>query len=97
MLVRRAMDGLLPPEVQWNTIRGRQAADVALRLLDHRDEMNAVLARMATASIVTNYIDLAALRSAWEALETQVTSETAQQATTLLLRGVLAGLFLQQL
>jgi asparagine synthase (glutamine-hydrolysing) len=97
MLVRRAMDGLLPPEVQWNTIRGRQAADVALRLLDHRDEMNAVLARMATASIVTNYIDLAALRSAWEALETQVTPETAQQATTLLLRGVLAGLFLQQL
>jgi hypothetical protein len=52
---------------------------------------------MATASIVTNYIDLAALRSAWEALETQVTPETAQQATTLLLRGVLAGLFLQQL
>ena len=97
MLVRRAMDGLLPPEVQWNTIRGRQAADVALRLLDHRDEMEAVLGSLESAPAVTEYLNLPALRSTWQALQAHVTPQTAQQATTLLLRGVMAGLFLRQL
>ena len=97
MLVRRAMDGLLPPQVQWNTIRGRQAADVALRLLDHRAEMEAALGSLESAPAVAEYIDLAALRAAWQALLAHVTPQTAQQATMLLLRGVMAGLFLRQL
>jgi asparagine synthase (glutamine-hydrolysing) len=97
MLVRQAMEGLLPPEVQWNTVRGRQAADVALRLLDRRDEMEATLRCLESTPAVAEYLDLTALRAAWQALQAQVTPQTAQQATTLLLRGVMAGLFLQQL
>ncbi len=97
MLVRQAMEGLLPPEIQWNTVRGRQAADVALRLLDHRDEMEATLHGLESTPAVAEYLDLATLRAAWQALQAQVTTQTAQQATTLLLRGVMAGLFLQQL
>jgi asparagine synthase (glutamine-hydrolysing) len=97
MLVREAMEGLLPPEVQWNTVRGRQAADVALRLLDHRDEMETALHGLESAPIVGEYLDLKALRAAWQALQAEVTVQTAQRATTLLLRGVMAGMFLQQL
>jgi asparagine synthase (glutamine-hydrolysing) len=97
MLVRQAMEGLLPPEVQWNTVRGRQAADVALRLLDHRGEMEATLSGLESTPIMAEYLDLAALRAAWQALQAQVTPQTAQQAMVLLLRGVMAGLFLQQL
>jgi asparagine synthase (glutamine-hydrolysing) len=97
MLVRQAMKGLLPPEVQWNMVRGRQAADVALRLLDHRDEMEATLSGLESTPIVAEYLDLAALRAAWQALQAEVTPQTAAKATTLLLRGVMAGLFLQQL
>jgi asparagine synthase (glutamine-hydrolysing) len=97
MLVREAMEGLLPPEVQWNTVRGRQAADVALRLLDHRDEMETALHGLETAPIVGEYLDLKALRAAWQDLQAEVTVQTAQRATILLLRGVMAGMFLQQL
>jgi asparagine synthase (glutamine-hydrolysing) len=97
MLVREAMEGLLPPKVQWNTVRGRQAADVALRLLDHRDEMEAALRSLASAPIVAEHLDLAALRAAWQALQAKVTPQTAQNAKTLLLRGVMAGMFLEQL
>jgi asparagine synthase (glutamine-hydrolysing) len=97
MLVRQAMEGLLPPEVQWNTIRGRQAADVALRLLDHRGEMEAALRGLESTPAVAEYLDLTALRAAWQALQAQVTPQTAQQARGLLLRGVMAGLFLEQL
>ena len=97
MLVRRAMDGLLPREVRWSTIRGRQAADVALRLLDHRDEMEAALGSLESAPAVAEYINLPALRSAWQSLQARVTPQTAQQATMLLLRGVMAAQFLRQL
>jgi len=97
MLVRQAMEGLLPPEVQWNTIHGRQAADVALRLLDHREEMESTLRRFDSTPAIGEYLDLAAVRATWQALQARVSPQTAQQATTLLLRGVMAGLFLQQL
>jgi asparagine synthase (glutamine-hydrolysing) len=97
MLIRRAMDGILPQEVQWNTVRGRQAADVALRLLDHRGEMESTLRSLESAPALAEYLDLAAMRSTWKELQEQVTVQTAQQATTLLLRGIMAGQFLQQL
>jgi asparagine synthase (glutamine-hydrolysing) len=97
MLVRQAMEGLLPAEVQWNTVRGRQAADVALRLLDHQDEMEVALRGLESAPIVAEYLDLTALRTAWQALQAEVTPQTAAKAMTLLLRGVMAGMFLQQL
>jgi asparagine synthase (glutamine-hydrolysing) len=97
VLVRQAMEGLLPAEVQWNTVRGRQAADVALRLLDHQDEMEAALRGLESTPIAAAYLDLTALRAAWQALQAQATPQTAQQAMGLLLRGVMAGLFLQQL
>jgi asparagine synthase (glutamine-hydrolysing) len=96
MLVRQAMEGLLPAEVQWNTVRGRQAADVALRLLDHRDEMEATLRVLESTPAAAEYLDLAALRAAWQALQVKVTPQTTKQAMGLLLRGVMAGLFLQQ-
>jgi asparagine synthase (glutamine-hydrolysing) len=91
------MEGLLPKEVQWNTVRGRQAADVALRLLDHRDEMETALRGLESSSIVGEYLDLAVMRSAWQALQAEVTVQTSQKARTLLMRGVMAGMFLQQL
>jgi asparagine synthase (glutamine-hydrolysing) len=96
MLMRQAMEGLLPPEVQWNTVRGRQAADVALRLLDHRGEMEETLRRLESAPAVAEYLDLSALRSTWMALQAQITLQTAQNATKLLLRGVMAGEFLKR-
>jgi asparagine synthase (glutamine-hydrolysing) len=97
LLVRQAMDGLLPPAVQWNTRRGRQAADVALRLLDHRAEMDAVLAHIAVSPIVTEYVDVGALQTAWVALQKHVTPQTTGQAMLLLMRGVMGGLFLESL
>ena len=97
MLLREAMEGLLPPEAQWNTVRGRQAADVALRLLDHRDEMEAALRGLESTPVVAEYLDIPALRTAWRELQAKVTPETAAKATTLLLRGLMAGMFLERM
>jgi asparagine synthase (glutamine-hydrolysing) len=96
MLVRQAMEGLLPAEVQWNTIRGRQAADVALRLLDHQDEMRVALHQLESTPIVAEYLDLATLRAAWQTLQSGVSPHTTRQAN-LLMRGIMAGQHLQRL
>lgn len=93
MLVRQAMEGLMPAEAQWNTRRGRQAADVALRLLDHPAEVEDMLSRLEASPAVTARLDVQALRVFWRSLQTRVTPAIAQQAAIFFLRGIMAGLF----
>jgi len=93
MLLRRSLAGVLPNEVIGNTVRGRQAADVALRLLDYREEMEEELVALASHGTAAAYVDVNALRRAWQGLQTSVTPRTSQRAASLLLRGVMAGRF----
>jgi asparagine synthase (glutamine-hydrolysing) len=94
MLLRRSLAGVLPEEVRVNCVRGRQAADAALRLLDYREEMEEALAALASRREVAAYVDVSALRGAWQDLQAAVTPRTSQGAASLLLRGVMAGCFL---
>jgi asparagine synthase (glutamine-hydrolysing) len=94
MLIRRAMEGILPPEVQWNKTRGRQAADVAFRLLNHSAEMDAVLARLDRHPHVPRYLDLRLMRSVWHELQAGVTGRTAGRVASILLRGIMCGCFI---
>lgn len=95
MLIRRAMEGILPPEVQWNTVRGRQAADVALRLLENRAEMEATLARLERNGEATSCLDLRLMRRVWNELDGKVTPRTSYRAVTILMRGIMCGCFLE--
>lgn len=96
MVIRRAVEGLVPPEVQWNTVRGRQGVDVALRLLCFPGEMENVLARLEGNGQTAAYLDLPRMRGAWRALQDRITPYTAWQASTLLLRGIMCGCFIEQ-
>jgi len=97
MLLRRAMDGLLPSEVQWNIRRGKQAADGTFRLLDHVGEADTVLDRLGASSTAASYLDIGAMRRAWNEVRGNQTPLTAFRVETLLLRGLMAGLFLESL
>jgi asparagine synthase (glutamine-hydrolysing) len=97
MLIRRAMEGLLPYEIQWNLRRGKQAADVTLRLLDHVEEMDLVLDRLSTSFSAANYLDIDAMRHAWDEVRANQTLVTKFRAENLLLRGIMTGLFLESL
>ena len=94
MILRLSMERMLPPEIRWNTRRGRQAADVALRLLDYPSEAESVLDRLEASLDVTERVDVAMLRKTWRSLQASVTPQTAQQATVVFLRGAMAGLIL---
>ncbi|NOZ05057.1 MAG: asparagine synthetase B [Chloroflexi bacterium] len=93
-LIREAMVGLLPDEVRLNQRRGRQAADLGERLLRTAPEMDEALAELAASERVTRYLDVERMRAAWSNLQAEVNTETTHRAVTILLRGLMAGLFL---
>lgn len=95
MLIRRGMEGVLPPEVQWSNVRGKQGADVAIRLLHHGDEMRAVLERFSNTAEIATILDLDMMNNVWKSLEAGVTAESAFKAATVLLRGIMCGCFIE--
>lgn len=97
MLIRRATVGVLPEDVRWNTIRGEQAADVDMRMLNHTKAMEEELRMLGASGVVRAYIDVAAMQSAWRSLLGEASSRRNRHATSLLLRGVMAGRFLMKL
>jgi asparagine synthase (glutamine-hydrolysing) len=68
MLIRRAMNGILPDAVRWNSIRGRQAADAVLRLIDQQNDIDREIIRLESSPEVTQYLDIEAMKRAWKTI-----------------------------
>jgi asparagine synthase (glutamine-hydrolysing) len=49
-LIRRAMEGILPHDVLWNTRRGQQATDIGIRICKHAGEIRTALKYIETDS-----------------------------------------------
>jgi asparagine synthase (glutamine-hydrolysing) len=93
-LMRRAMEGWLPHEVQWGTHRGYQQADLGYRLLAAPTEIEGALAHVTASPLAAEYLDLDAMSGAWDALRHEITAATTQRAVVILLRGLEFGIFL---
>jgi asparagine synthase (glutamine-hydrolysing) len=96
-LIRRAMDGRLPPEVVWERRRGIPHADLGHHLLAAAHEIDAALAHVATSTLATECLDLASMRAAWSALRKTITLATTERAALVLLRGLEFGIFLAEI
>ena len=94
-IMRAAMDGLLPDTVRLNRLRGRQSADLARRLQDCSQEVEAALQQVDRPP-ANAYLDIAKMRQAWAAGQKQTTALTTHRLGTILLRGLLAGIFLSE-
>jgi asparagine synthase (glutamine-hydrolysing) len=93
MLIRRAMAGLLPDIVRWNTIRGKQAADAVFRFIHRPEELEHEFAFLETAPAVTQYLDVQAMKNTWEALLSP-NAKTPPGAVEALMRAINTGFFL---
>ena len=92
-LIRRAMDGLLPPAVQWNTRRGVQSPDMTRLALGELDRIGGVVARVEASPLARQYLAMPLLRKLWTDLQQQDAAEAAFSVYYLF--GMLsAGLFL---
>lgn len=94
-LMRQAMIGLLPDAVRVNVRRGRQSADLAGRLLASAAEVEMALAAVEVLP-ASGYLDVAKMRQAWADVRQDVTALSTHRADAILLRGIMAGQFLNQ-
>jgi asparagine synthase (glutamine-hydrolysing) len=91
-LLRRAMEGLLPPAVQWNTRRGIQGADVTWRLRADAANVTAAVAEVTASPAAREYLDVELLRARWVTLQGQI---DYMEAVTFA-RSLLYGLYLSR-
>jgi asparagine synthase (glutamine-hydrolysing) len=91
-LIRRALEGLVPPAIQWATRRGVQGADLALRLRADATNVNAAVEEIAASAAAREYFDLGMMRERWSALQSGIDAATQAHAAVLA-RSLLLGLF----
>jgi asparagine synthase (glutamine-hydrolysing) len=91
-LIRRALEGLVPPAIQWGTRRGVQGADLALRLRADAANVDAAVEEIAASAATREYFDLAAMRERWAAVLAGTNAATHGDAATLA-RSLLLALF----
>ena len=94
MLIRRAMANHLPKKVLWNRRKGVQSADLGHRVVDHASEVGAALDRLKGSELACYYLDLPKMRGVFESLRHGITRENTSQSVSVLLRGLMVGLFL---
>ena len=57
-LIRRAMEGLLPPKVLWNPVRGRQGSDLLWRVRKELDEIQIELKNFKRSELIRHYLNV---------------------------------------
>jgi asparagine synthase (glutamine-hydrolysing) len=94
-LIREAMLGRLPEQVRLNRGRGRQNGDIVNRLRSCGYEIQSTLNNLS-AGPAASYIDVEYLRKTWKLVQEEDTQEAFVKSTTILLRGIMAGIFINQ-
>lgn len=96
LLIRRAMEGLLPPSVQWNRWRGRQGADLVDRLRADAGNVDAAVLSIIASRTARAYLNVGALRDAWARIRSTANPATMDEAMHFA-RLLLFGMFLRTL
>lgn len=103
MLIRRAMSGILPDSVRWNTERGLQAADIHTRLVNADDWKNLrnLVGYLQKSAAVKRYINIEKMGKVLAEVSSETTSSLRGKQLKrylsqvhFLLRSVLMGMFL---
>jgi asparagine synthase (glutamine-hydrolysing) len=94
MLLRKSFDGIMPPEVLWNTNVGRQAADIGHRIVKFQDTGRAILDNLSQSPLCNEILDIDRMKLILNDLTKEVNAKNTNEAGTVLLRGITAGLFL---
>lgn len=95
-LIRLGMNGLMSPQVLGNTRKGLQAADIGWRVRDSWLEVSQALEQVEGSPTARQYLDVDKMRAVLVTLKTAIDRRNTEQTVTILLRGLMAGLFLLQ-
>jgi asparagine synthase (glutamine-hydrolysing) len=95
LLVRRGMEGLMPPEILWSELRGIQAADIGQRLRKKRAETEKAFELIKKSKLAQKYLNMRMMADIISPLwENRVGVPAGRQVSMDFLRGLMVGLFL---
>jgi hypothetical protein len=92
-LMRRSMEGLLPPAVRWNRRRGLQGADLPFRFRADRRACDAALEEIASSPMVRRYMNVDVMRKMWSSVM-ETNDATMLYTSFFFARALLIALFL---
>lgn len=93
-VIRQSMEGYLPDAVRLNRRRGLQSSDIGYRLLADAPNMEMSLAALRNSRRAQTYLDIDKMDAVWKKLQQQVDLQGTMDSMVILLRGLMAGLFL---
>jgi asparagine synthase (glutamine-hydrolysing) len=92
-ILRRAMEGFVPPTIQWRTDKGNLSLNIRRRLLAERETLDAVI--WHDPSSIEAYVDVPVLRGAYHRYLSQLAATSEEDLFTIYLSVTLA-LWLRQ-
>lgn len=70
LLIRNAMQGIIPESTRTTQLRGLQPADLGYRYSQYRESIASILDLMHTSPAATHYLNLQAMTQAWQRVQT---------------------------
>lgn len=96
LLIKNALKEIVPDEVLNYRYKGRQAADISLRLLDYKEELKSEIDSISTNPAVQEYLDISSLYESLEKLSPDLTYSKSFQYSSCLLNGLMYGYFFKK-
>jgi len=96
LLIKNALKDILPEEVLKYKYKGRQAADISLRLLDYKEELKSEIDSISTNPAALEYLDIPSLYESLQNLSPDLTYTKSFQYSSCLLTGLMYGYFFKK-
>lgn len=96
LLIKNALKKILPDEVLNYKYKGKQAADIGLRLLDYKEELKSEIEGISGIPAVRKYLDIPILHQSLNQLSPTLTYSKSYQCSSQLLTGLMYGYFLKE-
>lgn len=70
LLIRNAMQGIIPESTRTTQLRGLQPADLGYRYSRYHESVDSILDLMQTSPAATHYLNLKAIKQTWQGAQT---------------------------
>lgn len=96
LLIKNALKDIVPDEVLNYKYKGRQAADISLRLLDYKEELKSEIDSISTNPAAREFLDISSLYESLLNLSSELSYTKSFQYSSCLLTGLMYGYFFEK-
>ncbi len=96
LIIRKAMEGILPESIRWNKRRGYQSADAVYKFRAISSQIKTIIDDFEKSEILQNYLDIEKMKKIFYEITEGEVENRKNGLTNSLLRGISIGLHLKK-